>query len=86
MAALVQAAPAGVRIERGKTSAAAKFPEFRAWHALLYPLYGLPAPDWTEKLPEIIEGGLFAAVEAADEAEPDGDEEEETEEDAEDEE
>jgi hypothetical protein len=86
MAALVQAAPAGVRIERGKTSAAAKFPEFRAWHALLYPLFGLPAPDWTEKLPDIIEGGLFGAVEAADEMEADGEEEEVDDEDAEEEE
>ena len=51
MAALVQAAPPAVRIERGKQSAAAKFPEFRAWHALLFPLFGFPAPDWTEKLP-----------------------------------
>lgn len=86
MAALVQAAPAGVRIERGKTGTAAKFPEFRAWHALLFPLFGLPAPDWTEKLPDIIEGGLFGAVEAADELEADGDEEEVDDEDAEEEE
>ena len=69
MAALVQAAPAGVRIERGKTSAAAKFPEFRAWHALLFPLFGLPAPDWTEKQPEVIDGGLFAAIESDDDSE-----------------
>lgn len=86
MAALVQAAPAGVRIDRGKTSAAAKFPEFRAWHALLYPLFGLPAPDWTEKLPEVIDGGLFAAVEAEVEPEVDADEETEDADDAEDEE
>lgn len=86
MAALVQAAPAGVRIERGKTSAAAKFPEFRAWHALLYPLFGLPAPDWAEKQPEVIEGGLFGAVEAADESAELGDAEEEDEGDEEDEE
>lgn len=86
MAALVQAAPAGVRIERGKTSAAAKFPEFRAWHALLFPLFGLPAPDWTEKQPEIIEGGLFANVDLADDdADAEGDDEdEEDEEDEED--
>ncbi|HET7631387.1 MAG TPA: DUF1156 domain-containing protein [Gemmatimonadaceae bacterium] len=79
MAALVQAAPTAVRVERGKTSAAAKFPEFRAWHALMFPLFGIPAPDWTEKLPEVIEGGLFAAAGAAEEAEesePDEDEEE----------
>jgi adenine-specific DNA methylase len=83
MAALVQAAPAGVRIERGKTSAAARFPEFRAWHALLYPLFGLPVPDWTEKQPEIIEGGLFAAIESDDDASEGEQEEEEDEEDEE---
>jgi len=55
LAALVQAAPAAVRIERGRTSAAAKFPEFRAWHALLFPVFGVPAPDWSEKHPEAIE-------------------------------
>ena len=66
LAALVHAAPAGVRIERGKTSAAALFPEFRAWHALLYPLFGLPAPDWTEKQPDQVELGLLTAVEAED--------------------
>lgn len=82
MAALVQAAPAGVRIERGKTSAAAKFPEFRAWHALLFPLFGLPAPDWTDKQPEIIEGGLFAALDPDEEGgAPEEDEEEADEED-----
>lgn len=85
MAALVQAAPAGVRIERGKTSAAAKFPEFRAWQALLYPLFGMPAPDWTEKPPEVIDGGLFAAVESEEEQEVDADEETEDADDAEDE-
>jgi adenine-specific DNA methylase len=54
MAALVQAAPAALRIERGKQSAAARFPEFRAWHALLYPLFGFPAPDWRDELPDQI--------------------------------
>lgn len=78
MAALVQAAPAGVRIERGKTSAAARFPEFRAWHALLLPLFGLPAPDWTEKQPEIIEGGLFSDLASTDgEGDAEGDDEDE---------
>lgn len=88
MAALVQAAPTAVRVERGKTSAAAKFPEFRAWHALMFPLFGIPAPDWTEKLPEIIEGGLFATAGAADEPEESDldEDEEEAEDDEEDEE
>lgn len=85
MAALVQAAPDGVRIERGKTSAAARFPEFRAWHALLFPLFGLPAPDWTERQPEVIEGGLFTGLEhgseEGDAEEPAEDEDEADEED-----
>jgi adenine-specific DNA methylase len=51
MAALVQAAPEAVRHDKGKRSAAANFPEFRAWHALLQPLFGLEPPDWTEKVP-----------------------------------
>jgi putative DNA methylase len=58
MVALVNASPDALRIERGKTSAAAKFPEFRAWHALLLPLFGVPAPDWTEKQPEVLELAL----------------------------
>ncbi len=86
MAALVQAAPPGVRIERSKQSAAAKFLEFRAWHALLYPLFGVPAPDWTEVLPDQIQFELRAPVEveeepgaadAEDDDEAEGDEEEE---------
>lgn len=86
LAALVQAAPAAVRIDRGKSSAAAKFPEFRAWHALLFPLFGAPAPDWTEKLPDQMEFELLDASESADEADAqddggdeDGEEDEEDE-------
>jgi adenine-specific DNA methylase len=67
MAALVQAAPDAVRIERGKTSAAAKFPEFRAWHALIFPLFGVPAPDWTERQPETLEFDLALPGEAGEE-------------------
>jgi adenine-specific DNA methylase len=51
MQALVNAAPEAVRHEKGRKSAAALFPEFRAWHALLEPLFGFEAPDWTEKQP-----------------------------------
>ena len=47
--ALVEAAPEALHHEGGKTSAAAQFPEFRAWHALLEPLFGFTAPDWTAK-------------------------------------
>ncbi|MBI1799723.1 MAG: DUF1156 domain-containing protein [Candidatus Eisenbacteria bacterium] len=49
MQALVHAAPQAVRHEKGKKSVAAKFAEFRAWHALLGSLFDLEAPDWTEK-------------------------------------
>jgi adenine-specific DNA methylase len=47
MEALVKAAPLAVRLEDGKKSAAALFPEFRAWHALLKPLFGIEPPDWS---------------------------------------
>jgi putative DNA methylase len=48
--ALVHAAPQAVRHDDGKkTSAAAIFPEFRAWHELMKPLFGLQPPDWREK-------------------------------------
>lgn len=49
MEALVHAAPVALRFEKGKSSAAAKFPEFRAWHALLEPLFGVKPPEWKEK-------------------------------------
>lgn len=51
MAALVQAAPEAVHHDKGPKSAGARFPEFRAWHALLKPLFEVEPPDWTEKPP-----------------------------------
>ncbi len=48
MEALTIAAPRALRKESGKDSPAAKFPEFRAWYALLEPLFGISPPDWTE--------------------------------------
>ena len=76
MEALVHAAPEAVRHDKGKKSAAAEFPEFRAWHALLDPLFGIAPPDWTEKpLPQ----GVLALKEVeveADEHETDEDGEE----------
>ena len=42
------AAPEAVRFDRGKTSVGARFPEFRAWHALLKPLFDITPPEWTE--------------------------------------
>ncbi|MCL5966551.1 MAG: hypothetical protein M1550_04995 [Deltaproteobacteria bacterium] len=52
--ALVHAAPEAVRHEAGKKSVAAQYPEFRAWHALLLPLFGIKPPDWKKKLEAVI--------------------------------
>jgi putative DNA methylase len=49
----LNAAPEAVRREKGAKSAAAQFPEFRAWHALLQPLFDIVPPDWTEKKPDL---------------------------------
>jgi len=78
MEALVRAAPPAVRFEKGKTSAAALYPEFRAWHVLLDPLFGVAALEW--KKPEVPQGVLFSDEEEAEldvedeEAEDEGDE------------
>jgi adenine-specific DNA methylase len=61
MEALVTAAPEAVRHDKGKKSAGARFPEFRAWHALLSPLFSVAPPDWTEK--KVAQAGLFEGVE-----------------------
>jgi putative DNA methylase len=53
MQALLKAAPEAVRREKGAKSAAAQFPEFRAWHALLRPLFDIAPPDWTEHKPDL---------------------------------
>src|SRR5204863_300812 len=69
----------GVRLQRGEVA--------RAWHALLYPLFGVPAPDWTETLPDQIQFELSAPVEPDDEeADAEGAEDDEEAEDEEDEE
>jgi len=59
MEGLVHAAPEAVRHEQGKTSAAAQFPEFQAWHALLKPLFDIEPPDWAEKKSPYL-GSLFS--------------------------
>ncbi len=48
--ALLKAAPPAVRRDKGEV--AAKFAEFRAWHAMLQPLFEIEPPDWTEKPPD----------------------------------
>jgi len=49
MEALVHAAPEAVRFEKGKNSAAALFPEFRAWHTLLKEIFGIEPPQWKQE-------------------------------------
>ncbi|MFX1564318.1 MAG: DUF1156 domain-containing protein, partial [Promethearchaeota archaeon] len=61
MEALVKAAPVAVQYEKGKTSAAAIFPEFRAWHAMLKPLFEIEPPEWIEKEP--VQKDLFTEIE-----------------------
>jgi adenine-specific DNA methylase len=39
--------------EKGKNSAAAVYPEFRAWHAMIDPLFGVAPPEWAEALPDL---------------------------------
>jgi hypothetical protein len=51
MAALVYAAPAAVRFPGRSHTAADDFPEFRAWHAMLKPLFGIEAPKWVQPRP-----------------------------------
>ncbi|MCX7626382.1 MAG: hypothetical protein N2Z21_09255, partial [Candidatus Sumerlaeaceae bacterium] len=83
MEALVKVAPPAVRFDDGDAkSAAAKFPEFRAWHVLLKELFGIEPPKW-EKEEELGELELFAssAFESPEGELESGDEEEQAEED-----
>jgi len=73
MEALVHAAPEAVRHETGKKSVAAQYPEFRAWHALLLPLFGIKPPDWKKKLEAVI--GLPFKEMAEEEEESDSEDE-----------
>jgi hypothetical protein len=82
--ALLRAAPPAVR--REKNAVAEKFAEFRAWHAMLLPVFGLTPPDWTEKKPDQAVLDLLAktatpSAEDAEEAETDDEEEEDAEDD-----
>jgi adenine-specific DNA methylase len=71
MEALVRAAPEGVRFPgKGKKKTAAdEFPEFRAWHAMLKPLFGIEPPEWKEQVEPQAELGL---QEPEEEDEPEG--------------
>ena len=82
MDALLRAAPEGVRRPVGRDSAADRYPEFRAWHAMLDPVFGMEALDWSprQRLELTLEDvGLFDAPTEVeeDEAADDGDDVEE---------
>ena len=49
MEAILKAAPQAVRFEDQPT--AKLYPEFRAWHAMLEPLFNIQAEEWKEELP-----------------------------------
>ena len=66
MEALVRAAPPALWFDKGVHSAAAHYPEFRAWHALLKPLFGVEPPEWKEEKP-LVELDLFGSLEEAEE-------------------
>lgn len=52
MHALTLVAPPALRHEPKSTAElAAHYPEFRAWHALLKPLFGIEPPDWSAPAP-----------------------------------
>lgn len=76
MEALVKAAPEALRFEAGKKSAAAEFSEFRAWHSLLEPLFGIEPPDWKKKA--VAQPGLFVEEEEEEDEEEKGEEPEES--------
>jgi len=76
MEALLKAAPPALWHEKGKKSAAAEYPEFRAWHAMIDPLFGVTPPEWLEEYVEP-DMPLFAASgikEGAEDSEEEADE------------
>ena len=77
MEALVNAAPRALQVSGGPQSAAARFPEFRAWHAILAAVFGVAVPDWTVKPSGHVEGLLDALDEQEEEDEEDTEGEEE---------
>lgn len=53
MEALLKVAPPAVRFpgKKGKTTAADRFPEFRAWHAMIERVFGIQPEEWKEPAP-----------------------------------
>jgi adenine-specific DNA methylase len=75
MEALVKATPEALKFEAGKSSTAAEYPEFRAWHALLEPLFGIKPPEWKRKAK--LQAELFAEEEIDEDYKEEENEEEE---------
>ena len=75
MEALVKAAPPALWHEKGKKSAAATYREFRAWHELLHPLFGIEPPEWRQ---EVTPQGELALTDRS-EGENDDEDEDDTE-------
>ncbi|MBM3214088.1 DUF1156 domain-containing protein [Candidatus Poribacteria bacterium] len=73
MEALVRAAPASVRFGGKGEKVAETYPEFRAWHALLNPVFGMEPLEW--KRPVNVQPSLHGMDDEADADESDGDEE-----------
>jgi len=76
MEALLKAAPPALWFEKGKKSIAAQYPEFRAWHAMIEPIFGIEPPEWVEEVEEP-EMPLFAGSGAVEENDEAGEEDEE---------
>lgn len=83
MEALLHAAPDAVRFAKltkkgveESTAASTQFPEFRAWHAMLEPIFGAAPPDWK---PAEVEKGIFNQTVDGEEEAADDDGEEESE-------
>jgi hypothetical protein len=72
MEALLKAAPPALWHDTGKKGAAAIYPEFRAWHAMIEPLFGITPPDWPEPQKD---AELALQYDEQEEAEEEGEEE-----------
>ena len=70
MDALLKAAPPALWFDRGKSSAGALYPEFRAWYAMLEPLFGIVPPEWEETA----EPQRYLSLEDEEESEEEGSE------------
>jgi adenine-specific DNA methylase len=76
MEALLIATPPALRREKGKKSVAVEYPEFRAWHLLIEPLFGVTPLVWKEDLEPQTEFTLSPEQTEIEDDEPEEEEEE----------